>query len=184
MVEATQILRGDDIKVREDAPSVLVVRTRRLEKMQLDSLEDALGVSLPQTPNTCALTGDIEVCWMAPGEWALIGMAPNDARRRLERARIDVLLHIADFTDAWSRWRVDGPRARDVLAKGCSLDLHPRAFQDAQCAGTQLDRIHVLLIRQGDQFALHAERALSRHVWLWFEQATAELCVDAAEHRQ
>lgn len=184
MVEPTRILRGDGIEVCEDAPSVLVVRTRRLEKSQLDGLEDMLGVSLPPTPSACARTGDIEVCWMAPGEWALIGMAPNDARRRLGPARVDMLLHTADFTDAWSRWCVAGPRARDVLAKGCSLDLHPRAFQDAKCASTQLDRIPVLLLRQGDRFALHAERALSRHLWLWFQQATAELRVDAAEHRQ
>ena len=38
-----------------------------------------------------------------------------------------------------------GPHARDVLAAGCSLDLHPRAFGPGDCAQTLLARAAVIL---------------------------------------
>ena len=41
--------------------------------------------------------------------------------------------------------RLAGARARDVLAKGCRLDLHPRVFVPGMCAQTVIAQIGVLL---------------------------------------
>jgi sarcosine oxidase subunit gamma len=46
--------------------------------------------------------------------------------------------------------RLAGRRARDVLAKGCRLDLHPRAFRPGRCAQTVIAQVAVLL-HQGDE---------------------------------
>lgn len=44
-----------------------------------------------------------------------------------------------------------GSRAREVLAKGCSLDLHPRAFGPGRCAQTLLGRAGVIVLpREGE----------------------------------
>ena len=40
---------------------------------------------------------------------------------------------------------LSAPGARDVLAQGCSLDLHPRAFGPGDCAQTLLARAAVIL---------------------------------------
>ena len=42
------------------------------------------------------------------------------------------------------------PRARDVLATGCSLDLHPRSFAAGDCAQTDLGRANVVLHQVDD----------------------------------
>ncbi|OAH12979.1 sarcosine oxidase subunit gamma [Streptomyces jeddahensis] len=40
---------------------------------------------------------------------------------------------------------VSGPRARDLPAHGCPLDLYPRAFRAGRCAQTTLARTQVVL---------------------------------------
>ena len=42
---------------------------------------------------------------------------------------------------------LSGSRVRDLLAKGCTLDLHPRAFAPGQCAQTNLAKTSVLSAR-------------------------------------
>ncbi len=39
---------------------------------------------------------------------------------------------------------------RDVLARGCPLDLHPRAFKPGQCAQSHYFKSSIVLIPTGD----------------------------------
>ena len=47
--------------------------------------------------------------------------------------------------------RLRGAHARDVLAKGCSLDLHPRVFGPGAAAQTMLALAAVVLIPLDDK---------------------------------
>jgi sarcosine oxidase subunit gamma len=46
--------------------------------------------------------------------------------------------------------RVAGPRARDLLAKGSPLDVHPRVFAAGACAQGQLAKATVLIHQVDD----------------------------------
>ena len=72
---------------------------------------------------------------------------------------------------------------RELLAKGCPLDLHPRAFDVGQCAQSHLAKAPIL-IRQLDRepsFEIVVRRSFADYFWLWLEDAAAEygLAVDA-----
>ena len=46
--------------------------------------------------------------------------------------------------------RLQGARVRDVLAKGCAIDLHPRVFGEGRSAQTTLGQAGVVLLALGD----------------------------------
>mgnify|MGYP005675383397 CR=1 FL=1 len=76
---------------------------------------------------------------------------------------------------AISIFRISGPRARDVLAKGCPLDLHPNAFPANACAQSLLGKIGVVIdCLNGDTFEVTAGRAYARSLWAWITGAAAE----------
>jgi sarcosine oxidase, subunit gamma len=71
--------------------------------------------------------------------------------------------------------QIAGERARDLLAAGCGLDLHPRVFAPGYCAQTLLCRVPVILDQLSD--APHYRVLVRRSYARWL---IARLC-DAAE---
>jgi sarcosine oxidase, subunit gamma len=72
--------------------------------------------------------------------------------------------------------RLRGDRARDVLAKGCSLDLHPRVFATGTAAQTMLGQAAAVLIPLSDEGTDY--RILVRSSFAGY---LAEWLIDAAE---
>jgi sarcosine oxidase subunit gamma len=64
-------------------------------------------------------------------------------------------------------WTISGPRAVDVLAKGCPLDFHPRAFGPRTCAQSVFGHVNVLIDRRDDDptFTVMVTRSFARDVW-------------------
>ena len=127
----------------------------------LQAVRAATGLSLPLAPNTFTqglLPGagagagetaqdEITVFWLGPDEW-LLAVAPGREQAlaaRLEEELQGLCHALTDLTGSQISLRLAGPGARDVLAAGCSLDLHPRAFKTGQCAQTLLAKTGALL---------------------------------------
>ena len=73
-------------------------------------------------------------------------------------------------------WSLAGSNARDVLAKGMTLDLDPQRFRAGDCARSLLARVPVLLHRPGDAlvYEVTAARSYAEHVRNWLEDAALE----------
>ncbi|MFJ9906603.1 sarcosine oxidase subunit gamma [Streptomyces sp. NPDC101152] len=117
-----------------------------------DAVGLALGLQLPLEPDTVVRAGESTVLWLGPDEWLLVG--PPDTQRELE-ARVreaagDEPVSVTDVSAQRTTLLVAGPRARDLLAHGCSLDLHPRAFAPGRCAQTTLARTQVVLVARDE----------------------------------
>jgi sarcosine oxidase subunit gamma len=84
--------------------------------------------------------------WLAPGTWMVVAQDAEDGGlcRRL-RERLGDRAAVVDQSHGRAVLRLAGPRSRDVLAKGCRLDLHPRVFTPRMCAQTVIAQIGVLL---------------------------------------
>ena len=74
-----------------------------------------------------------------------------------------------------------GPRARDLLAKGCPLDLHPGAFAPGRCAQGHVAKAQATLhMTAGDEdeggpvFDLYVLRSFAEYLWRWLEDAGRE----------
>ncbi|MEV4331856.1 sarcosine oxidase subunit gamma family protein [Streptomyces sp. NPDC049597] len=117
-----------------------------------DAVGLALGLQLPVEPNTVVRAGELTAVWLGPDEWLVVG--PPGGQRALEsrirEAAGDEPVSVTDVSAQRTTLLVAGPRARDLLAHGCPLDLHPRAFAAGRCAQTTLGRTQVVLVARDE----------------------------------
>jgi sarcosine oxidase subunit gamma len=141
-----------------------------------------LDLLLPGEPCTSACKEHIAALWLAPDAW-LVTCPAHDVPRLIEALRAaltEVHAAITDVTDGRVAFRVAGPSAREVLAKGCPLDLHPRAFAPGRCAQTLLAKASVLIHltddgpQRGPGFDVYVARSFAHYSWLWLEDAGRE----------
>jgi sarcosine oxidase subunit gamma len=137
----------------------------------------ALDAPLPIRPGTAAAGGARSVLWLGPDEWLVLG--PDGDAPVILRALRDALgaTHgsVVDVSASRTTLELSGSRARDVLEKGCSIDLHPRSFQPGRCAQTLLARSQVLLWWPADQsYRLLVGGSFAEYVAEWLLDAMEE----------
>ena len=96
----------------------------------LDAARGAVGVALPLEPNTVARGPETAALWLGPDEWLIL--APPDGgglESRIESALEGRRHAVVDVSGGQTVIGLSGGRARDVLAKGCTLDLHPQGVR-------------------------------------------------------
>ena len=74
----------------------------------------------------------------------------RDLESRIREAAQDEPVSVIDVRAQRTTLLVTGPRAHDLLAHGCPLDLHPRAFAAGRCAQTTLGRTQVVLVARDE----------------------------------
>jgi sarcosine oxidase subunit gamma len=141
-----------------------------------------LDLLLPTEPNSTAGRGDLVALWLGPDAWLLTcppgALAAHTGS--LRKALSDIHAAITDVSDGRVALRLAGPSARDVLAKGCPLDLHPRAFASGSCAQSLLAKASVLIhllddeAQRGPTFDLYVARSFAHYLFAWLEDAGRE----------
>ena len=134
---------------------------------------------MPLTPNTAAATArGWTVLWLGPDEWLATGPAAEgaalaDALRR----SLDSKHHaLTDVSAMYATLALSGPRAREVLMKGCRLDLHPRAFAPGACVQTALARAQMILHQtdDGPTYEITVRNSFAHYLATWLLDAMAE----------
>jgi sarcosine oxidase subunit gamma len=112
----------------------------------------ALGVDLPAAPNTWVPAGTGQAVWLGPDEWLLTSTteAPEALAGRVREAVLPLGGSATDVSAQRIGLRLSGARVRDLLAKGCSIDLHPRVFGRGSTAQTALGQAGVVLLSLAD----------------------------------
>ena len=138
----------------------------------------ALGTPLPMAPNTTSVAGEVQILWMGPDEWLVIG--PTELRARL-RARLEGAFAgehatVVDVSAHRTVIEVAGSDARELLMKGCAVDLHPRAFEPGRCAQTTLARAQVVLLARTPEPAywVFVRASFAEYVAEWLLDASGE----------
>ncbi len=130
-------------------------------------------------PNTVIGSTDLSTLWLGPDEWLVV--AAESLRRgllhMLEDAGHGHEATVVDVSAARTTIEVAGPRARELLESGCSIDLHPRAFRDGSCAQTLVARVNVILWQVSDEprYRLLARPSFGHHLAAWMIDASAGL---------
>ncbi|MET7572127.1 sarcosine oxidase subunit gamma family protein [Streptomyces sp. NPDC005492] len=144
-----------------------------------DAVGLALGLSLPLEPNTVVRSGELTALWLGPDEWLLVG--PPDSQgeweNRIREASGDGFVAVTDVSAQRTTLLVSGARARDLLAHGCPLDLHPRAFGPGRCAQTTLARAQVVLVARdqlGAGFWVLVRSSFAGYLTDWLLDAATE----------
>ncbi|MEU4331479.1 sarcosine oxidase subunit gamma [Nonomuraea dietziae] len=138
-----------------------------------DEVAGVLGVPLPTEPGTAVRSGELTVAWLGPDEWLVIG--PEGFRYELLRKAVaEGRGSVVDVSAQRTTLLVAGPRARDVLAHGCALDLHPSVFGPGRCAQTTLARTQVVLLPQQDGFLVLVRSSFAAYLAAWLLDAATE----------
>ena len=137
----------------------------------------ALGVAPPTRANTASVEGDVSILWLGPDEWLVVAtQARATLLADLESALDGLHALVSDVSHSRIVLGLAGRNAREVLLKGCSLDLDPVAFATGQCAQAPLARAHVLLHQVGETPAYHVyvHRSFADYVYAWLHDAASE----------
>ena len=144
----------------------------------MSAFAGVLGYALPLEPNRTNGQDSRGAFWLGPDEWLItVPMGQeNPLYQALATAAAGAHVALSDVSDARIVLTLAGPRARAVLEKGCSLDLHPRAFQTGHCAQTRLARAATLLHQTADTpaYDIHVAWSFAAYLWVWLEDAAAE----------
>lgn len=115
-----------------------------------DDVARRLGVALPGV-GTWAEADDLRVVWLGPDEWLVT--SPFRAPAELEAGLREAVAGrgaVVDVSGQRTTLWLSGEHVRDVLAGGCSVDLHPRVFRRGAAAQTLLGLASVVLLALDD----------------------------------
>lgn len=142
----------------------------------IDAARSAFGVELPTLPRR-AEGRDLAFIWSGPDQWLVLRQpAPSEGMEALLGTPFAGLASIVDQSHGRTLLRVSGPNARDALAKGVAVDLHPRAFKPGDAAATLVSHIAVHLWQIDDRptYEFAVARSLAQSFWHWLEASAAE----------
>jgi sarcosine oxidase subunit gamma len=146
------------------------------------AIRSVTGLALPSSANSFTTANEMACLWLGPDDWLILGPGgdENVTAARLRAAFGDSHAAAVDVSEARTTITVSGSRARDLLAKGTSIDLHPRAFSAVRCVQTGFAGANVILRQVDDappSFEILVLNSFAEHVWEWLGGACREFSV-------
>lgn len=180
--------------VRVEQPGVWLAQRRALGIVHLSAgrderrfrtrVEERAGVALPVEPNTASGDDVRAALWQAPGRWLVVAAEPDGVLvRELATVRDELGGAAVDVSHGWVGLRIGGDAARELLAKGCSLDLHAGRFPPGRCAQSECRGVYVFVhaVDGSPRFDLYCQRSFARSLWGWLCDGAAEFGYDVKE---
>jgi sarcosine oxidase subunit gamma len=130
------------------------------------------GRSEPR-PGGSTSDGDVDVLWLGPDEFLVVG--PPGSEERLISTYGGPDASVVDVSAQRTVIDLDGPGVRELLAFGCSIDLHPRVFAVGDCAQTVLAHTPVVLQRRKSGFRVLVRSSFAAHLAAWILDASPDL---------
>ena len=168
---------GSPLQIAQRRPAIARIMARAGQADDVNAaVEKNTGLKLP-SPGHTSTSGDVTAIWIAPDTWLVMQAMPTstDLIAQLTRA-CGAHASVVDQSCGYVALQLSGARARDVLAKGCRIDLHPRAFGPGRAAATIIAHVHGIVwqVDQVPTFELIVPSTIAEHVYEW-------LCISAAE---
>lgn len=175
--------RSDDaglrVTIRDDLGHINL-RAAAADKALMASLERAAGQPLPLVPNTTSL-GDHRVFWLGPDEWLILteSTVTLPLADALRKATGEFHASVNDVSGGQVALQLQGTGVRTLLAKGCTLDLHPSVFSTGSCAQSGLAKANVLLglIDEAPTFIVVVRRSFADYLCRWLAHAGRDIGV-------
>ncbi|MGQ0664813.1 MAG: sarcosine oxidase subunit gamma [Pseudomonadota bacterium] len=144
----------------------------------LGPAQRALGLELPLEANRSASGAGVSALWLGPDEWLIVTESGGEAgvAANLRAALAGRPAAVTEVGDGRTTIEIGGARARDVLRKGCLLDIHPRVFAPGACAQTGIAKARVILrlIDARPCFHILVDRSYAEYLWRWLADAGLE----------
>ncbi|MEC8773693.1 MAG: sarcosine oxidase subunit gamma family protein [Pseudomonadota bacterium] len=142
-------------------------------------VERLIGVKPPQTSPNVGVGDKCTAFWMGPNRWWFL--SGDDELPSVHELRQHLAAFGAAATeigDSFAALTLSGYHARDVFAKGCTIDMHPSVFQPACVVQTNLAKAQVAIFHpSGNEFEIYVRRSFTEYLWTWLEDASLEFGV-------
>ncbi len=136
---------------------------------------DTTGMHLPLLANTASIDPQRQLLWLGPDEWLLkLRDRQGDAvAHALQAALAGVHSAVVDVGHGNTTLMLQGPGSADLLARGCPLDLHPRAFATGALAQSHIAKAGatVLCLYAGIQYEITVRRSFANYLVRWLCEA-------------
>ena len=154
---------------------LLRLQTFHRKPGEVEDLSARLGIQLPGSGETLAQQ-DKQWFWSAPGEWvvAVAAGTEQEVSRSLQAKLDGQFVVLSVMTDSRVVFDHSGECARDVSARGSTVDFHSTSFGANRCINTRFAGVPVMLACPygGDKFLLFADRSLAQYLLRWFTSAS------------
>lgn len=148
--------------------------------------EIATRVGVDAIPSAGHVVGDEarSIRPAGPRTWLVVLGAKDGALPELAVALAGRAV-VTDLSHARTAIAIKGPAARDVLAQGTSIDLHPGVFGANACVQTRCGHIGVTLTRLAgdDAYELMCYRGYAVSLWEWLLAAGRSVGVEVLSRK-
>lgn len=173
--QAHRILSGDGLTVERIAPAALVLVSSFGGGDAGGALAGALGCAEPAA-NRWTETDDHLLASVGAGRWMVSadGEAAGTLSTRLEAA-LGAQAAVVDLGHGRVVFALEGPGARAVLAKGCTVDLRPSRLGAGTAVVTAFGRLAAtILVREDERFEIYVASSYADYLEEWLAAATRE----------
>jgi sarcosine oxidase subunit gamma len=140
------------------------------------AVKASYGVNLPDD-STVGQGSEVSFVGYGPGQWLAVSETlRNDALAKQLGQNLKGLASVSDQSGGRTVLRLSGMRARDVLAKGLPIDLHPSVFGPGSAATSTISLMGVQLwqVDEAPTYDIALFRSVSASFWRWLIASAAE----------
>lgn len=133
------------------------------------------NLTMEPAPRYAARGDGLRLLWCGPAQYLAVSEHHQDDELALflYQALEGTDATVVDLSHARTIFRIDGPASRELLAKGCSLDVD--RMQPTECVATTLGHFNVLLHCDGKHsFELHVSRSFGLACFQWLAHCARE----------
>jgi len=160
--------------------SHFILRGLLTDSAFVNAINTILDIELPAQANTVVENEGLSVLWMSPDQWLLITNEESQQAKllMLTGALENIFAQINDVSGGQTIITIKGEKAREVMNKGTTFDVHPTVFAAGQCAQTVFAKMNVLISpKQVDndvEFDLIVRRSFADFLGRWLSRACFE----------
>ena len=156
----------------------MILRGSLSEKKFITSTKKHLSQQFPASPNSFYDDTKVRVIWLGPDEWLILTDVTelDSLKDDLTRALIKSHSALVDVSDNSTIIEIKGRYSREVLMKGCSLDIYPSVFQTGCSAQTDLGLANIILLKTSDDpvYQIIVRASFASYLWDWLVDAAHE----------
>ena len=132
-------------------------------------------LKLPTTPGQGDIGSRFNSLPLSPGQWLVVSHGNSGPGLDEIEGELADIGYASQQTESRVCIRVSGSKARELMSRGCRLDLHQDVVGKNFCAQTQMAQVGVLIhqISDGAEYDLYVYSGFARSFWHWLTE-TAE----------
>jgi sarcosine oxidase, subunit gamma len=157
---------------------VVEIAALRARAAQLAAVTAKHGVQLPRLGAVEAAAEHVVLC-VRPERWLLLTRVatPGECARTWAETCAPSAA-VVDLSSGLTALLLAGPASREVLARGCRLDLHVDVFRAGCAAATIMAQVSVILAALPAGLLLLTPSSTARHFCDWLASAAAPFGLD------